>query len=268
MTSEPKGAAAFALKRRTTPFAADFAASDPFFLPIRALAREVAALAQDRGELFPSPATLDAVLSPLAGVHFQVSQPKPRRSRTPVPKDMYDASIVEHGVVPTRPGSWHDLLNALVWGAFPRAKRALHAAQLTLVRARVDPHTGRMAGARAKEHDALALLDEGGAIVLLEGARPPFNTELPQSTQELAARIRQGTARMLVFGHALYETMVYGGAHTTARAQVHTVTQLPQGLSAELAVADTLFAQALVAGAIPHEGVLPRLDVRAVLSLV
>jgi len=246
--------------RRTTPFAPEFATQDPFFLPIRSLAQEVAARAAAERELFPSPATLDAVLAERAGVRFQAALPKPRRRRGRAPKDMYDASIVEGGVVPTRAGSWHDLLNALVWAAFPRSKRALHAAQLTMVRARLDPDTGRMDGARAREHDALALLDEGGAVVLLRDG------ELPGDSSQLGARVRERSASVLVFGHALYETMVYGGTHTTARAQVHTVSDLPHELPAQLALADALFEGALVGREIPDESVLPRLDVRAVLG--
>jgi hypothetical protein len=246
--------------RRTTPFAPEFATHDPFFLPIRSLAQEVAAYSAAENEAFPSPATLDAVLAHRAGVRFQAALPKPRRRRGRAPKDMYDSSIVEAGVVPTRPGSWHDLLNALVWAAFPRSKRALHAAQLSMVRERLDPHTGRMEGARARAHDALALLDEGGAVVLLRGGG------LPGDSSELSARVRDRSAAVLVFGHALYETMVYGGTHTTARAQVHTVHDLPGELPVQLALADALFEGAIVGRAIPDEGVLPRLDVRAVLG--
>src|SRR5688572_10313573 len=40
------------------------------------------------------------------------------------------------GTVPTRPDNLHDLMNALVWARFPRAKHALCARQVALARAR------------------------------------------------------------------------------------------------------------------------------------
>ena len=38
----------------------------------------------------------------------------------------YEERIFRTGEVATRPGSWHDLFNALAWLAFPRAKAALN----------------------------------------------------------------------------------------------------------------------------------------------
>jgi hypothetical protein len=40
----------------------------------------------------------------------------------------YESHILETGLVPTRPDTWHDVLNALVWLRFPRFKAALNAA--------------------------------------------------------------------------------------------------------------------------------------------
>lgn len=94
---------------------------------------------------------------------------------------MYDARIVNEGVVPTREGSWHDLMNALVWATFPRAKKALHTRQHGLVRVAQPGESLR----RPRELDALALLDEGGVAVTKDGAR-------------------------IVFGHAIYEGYVLG----------------------------------------------------------
>lgn len=94
---------------------------------------------------------------------------------------MYDARIVNEGVVPTREGSWHDLMNALVWATFPKAKKALHTRQHGLVRVAEPGESLR----RPRELDALALLDEGGVAVLRDGSR-------------------------VVFGHAIYEGYVLG----------------------------------------------------------
>lgn len=149
--------------------------------PFVTLAKAIAALG--RHETFPEPEAIDVALSPLAGVRFVRQAPLPRRRRrggraAREPSAMYDARIVNEGVVPTRAGSWHDLMNALVWATFPRAKRALHARQHLLV---VPAKPGESLR-RPRELDALALVDEGG--VVLSGGR------------------------QLVFGHAIYEGLV------------------------------------------------------------
>src|SRR5262245_4272689 len=52
------------------------------------------------------------------------------------PASLYEVRIVERGEIPTRPRNAHDLLNALVWAAFPRAKLALARALATVQRER------------------------------------------------------------------------------------------------------------------------------------
>ena len=59
-------------------------------------------------------------------VRFEPPAAKPCCWRAPA-NERYDARIALERVVPTRARSWHDLLNALVWATFPRAKLALHA---------------------------------------------------------------------------------------------------------------------------------------------
>jgi hypothetical protein len=90
-------------------------------------------------------------------------------------KRLYDDRIVNDGAVSTRDGSWHDFLNALVWATFPLAKSALHRRQHGIV----------VPGApkRTPEGDALAMLDEGGVFLL---------------------------PRRVVFGHAIFESLVLG----------------------------------------------------------
>lgn len=80
------------------------------------------------------------------------------RFAPPHPADpYYEVHLYETGLVSTRPKSLHDLLNALVWLAFPRTKariNALHAAEIP-----------RESGRRGRKRDLLTLLDEGGVIV-------------------------------------------------------------------------------------------------------
>jgi hypothetical protein len=92
---------------------------------------------------------------------------------------LYEVRIVERGEIPTRPRNLHDLLNALVWAAFPRAKLALTRRLAAIQRARA---AGRatLPPARSREHDRLAMVDEGG-LVCVAGSAP------------------------WIFGHALYE---------------------------------------------------------------
>lgn len=108
---------------------------------------------------FPTVEEIDRALSPAAGVHFETASARPRRG--PRPTSNYDARIAE-GFVPTRAENLHDLMNAIVWAAFPRSKRAVHALQLGFVRASENLAT------RTGAHDTLAMLDEGG--VLFAGA--------------------------------------------------------------------------------------------------
>lgn len=87
------------------------------------------------------------------------------------------------GAVPTRANNLHDLLNALVWARFPRAKRALCARHLRLARARERTPAGQQR-LRTREQDAAAMLDEGGMLL--------------------------GPTTRAVFGHAVLEDAVLG----------------------------------------------------------
>ncbi len=111
---------------------------------------------------------------------------------------MYDARIAREGCVPTRPGSWHDLMNALVWATFPLAKRALHERQHGLVVPAAPGESAR----RPRELDTLALLDEGGLVVV---ALAPLEDE-----DALVSAVARHQATALVFGHAIYEGIVLG----------------------------------------------------------
>jgi hypothetical protein len=57
----------------------------------------------------------------------------------------YETHILHTGQVPTRPDTWHDVLNALVWLRFPRFKAALNAAHGEAIPQR--PTAGAAAGA-------------------------------------------------------------------------------------------------------------------------
>jgi Protein of unknown function (DUF3025) len=179
---------------RTAPFDPRFLERSPLFWPVAPAAR---ALLEPRttgaSPDFPPVQSLGRVFGRdgrEAPVRFVPAAPRPRRGRRPQTIDLcalYDARITLDGVVPTRARSWHDLMNALVWGTFPLAKRALHARQHRAIAARVAPGAVRLPPTRTRELDALALLDEGG--VVLPGG---------------------DVARAIVFGHAIYESLALG----------------------------------------------------------
>jgi hypothetical protein len=122
-------------------------------------------------------------------------------------EDRYEPRCYLQGEVQTREENWHDLLNALVWLAFPAAKRAInsrHYAALTAVQG-MD-----LASERGAVGDMNTLLDESGVIV------PCADDSLAESLRnfdwhELFWRRRGDLGRSMdfyIFGHGLYEKML------------------------------------------------------------
>jgi hypothetical protein len=170
---------AIASLRQAARWRPDFVSASPWLEVLAAPAALLADL-QD----WPTVQELDARLHALAGVRFQRQPPRPRFG--PAPR-VYDAAIVTEHVVLTRARSWHDLLNALVWARFPRAKAQLHARQHRVL----TTHLPSRGDARGRQGDALAMLDEGG--VLYTDAGP------------------------LLFGHGLAEGLILGSERLVAR---------------------------------------------------
>jgi hypothetical protein len=113
--------------------------------PLHASVATAAACLRDC-PVWPSLATLDARIAPRTvraggaapGVRF-VDDPgrsrRPRRGGERTLDSLYDGRIALRREVPTRSTDWHDLLNALVWASFPRAKWQLLAEWQPLARA-------------------------------------------------------------------------------------------------------------------------------------
>lgn len=177
-----------------------------------------------------------------APVRFESQPPRPRARRRRAPEGPgYDERICEAGVVPTRRHSWHDLFNALVWVTFPRAKAALHARQLRAQRASGD------GARRTREQDALALLDEGGVVMLcaeatLDAVRAALDA---RDVDAVAARTAAGQTLGVVYGHAVLEHLALEGP--AVRALVHPVAcdRIPAAAAACVAMADAGLAEAL-----------------------
>jgi hypothetical protein len=218
-------------------WSATFCEKSALFWPIAPAARTLAGF--DR---WPDAEELTRALA-AAPVRFELAAPRPRRGRASAPTSGYDARITEERTVPTRARSWHDLLNALVWATFPCAKTALHARQHRLIAQRAGDD-GRVPSARSPEQDAVAMLDEGGLILLctpakrveIEGALAGTG----EASHEVVRRaVEGGVACPVLFGHALYEGLAcsWGGVVRAAGYVVET-NELSEDTAARVAVAD------------------------------
>ncbi len=134
-------------------------------------------------------------------VRFELAPVKRRRPQGQLidRSTLYDAVIVQRRVVPTRPRMWHDYLNALVWASFPKSKLALHGRQHRAIERWIPEGATQLPNARTRELDALALVDEGGILLLDRG---------------------DGHTSAVLFGHALFEGLVLGQRAMVARAVI------------------------------------------------
>lgn len=108
----------------------------------------------------------------------------------------FDALIAETSSIPTRAGSFHDLLGALVWLHFPALKTEIHRVQLAAAKR-----------ARGPRENAATHLDESGTLVISTDVRV---FEAIAGLQWRALFLEQraefaGSARCLAFGHGLLD---------------------------------------------------------------
>ena len=167
-------------------------------------------------------------------------------------EDQYEARIYLKGEVPLRPANWHDLMNALVWLTFPRAKAALNARHYRALQQQ------RAAGAlnRGPTQDALTLFDEGGLIVAaaddsLLGMLRAF------SWKELFWHSRARVVsqmRFYPFGHALYEKALRPFPGITGHALLFSVDRgfLECGMDEQTARLDAMLEARLLDAACWH----------------
>ena len=112
----------------------------------------------------------------------------------------YETHILHTGLVPSRPDTWHDVLNALVWLRFPRFKSALNAAHGAAIALETDSRRGR-------RRDALTVLDESGVwVISRDPALPEWLAGRAWQALFWEARSRvEADMRFVVVGHALLE---------------------------------------------------------------
>jgi hypothetical protein len=205
-------------------------APQPTFEAFRELLAELAAFAEfpDAAMLGHWVETARAADAPdLEPLTFVELLPKPRRAKRGAVElgGLYDARITCSGEVPCLRQSYHDLFNALMFKAFPRAKRALHARQYQALTGWAQSGAEQLPGRRTREQDALTLFDEGGSVVIcptqLEadfagGARLPLAA--PGAVSEV-----------VLFGHAIFEHLSEGRVGLRSSARVLFVPEVVRG---------------------------------------
>jgi Protein of unknown function (DUF3025) len=193
------------------PWVTHFEQKSWLFAPFREMCRELGAF-----EAWPTTADYTELVRrirlerglELPPLSFQPMQKKPRRQkRGPVViEELYDGSIALRGAVPCLNESYHDLFNAIVFAALPRAKYALHSRQFRALNERVVPGSLRLPEVRTREQDALTVFDEGGSVLVVETS---LYATLASAREPVAIGDLPGV-ELVTFGHALLEHAFYG----------------------------------------------------------
>lgn len=235
------------------------------FWPVRA----AAALFAEATD-WPSVLELSSALAPQMAMRLQLQAPLSAAQRRQLQgqlKDagsLYEGQVVLQGQVPTRARSWHDFFNALVWASFPQAKRVLSQRLFAAIKRWLPQPVLRLPGVRSREQDTLAMLDEGGLLVLCSAAAAAAAQAAigGGSAAQLAVLLQQDEACTLIFGHALYEHLVVSRAaaeharHTGQPAPAELIVragavllvaagELPRGQVERRQLADALLAEKL-----------------------
>ena len=146
--------------------------------------------------------------------------------------EAYEAFIYRTGQVPTRDGL-HDFFNGLAWLLFPQTKRRLnqlHVAQIA--RTGIQP-------VRGPARDALTVFDENAAF--LQAPDALWEALATKDWQCLFVTLRPlwREARLVLFGHALLETLVHARKPITAhvyraRAASNSIADLDRWMAGDL----------------------------------
>jgi Protein of unknown function (DUF3025) len=140
----------------------------PFFALSTAEEAVFAGLPLDRLRSYTDWPTIEALnqaFSSEADVQFELQKKSRYRQKLLNAEQDYNGRITREGRVPTRAHNLHDLMNVLVWAAFPQSKRRIHQLQYEELQKQLA--TGSTV--RSAVRDRLSMIDEGG--VLLHGER-------------------------------------------------------------------------------------------------
>ena len=125
------------------------------------------------------------------------------------PGEAYERYIFNSGQCPTREGL-HDFFNGLCWMRFPQTKQKLNQLQAFEIAA------AGVAPLRGPVRDALTVFDENAAF--LSAPQPLWDALIAKDWQQLFVGLRPlwQQARLVLFGHALLEKLVYPRKPITA----------------------------------------------------
>jgi Protein of unknown function (DUF3025) len=149
--------------------------------------------------------------------------------------EAYERYIFNSGQCPTREGL-HDFFNGLCWMRFPQTKQRLNQLQVAEIAA------SGVAPLRGPVRDALTVFDENAALLLA----PPllWDALMARHWQRLFVNLRPlwQQARLVLFGHALLEKLVYARKPITAhvyQAQpaINSIAELDQWIAGDLSAA-------------------------------
>ncbi len=114
----------------------------------------------------------------------------------------FERRIVEQNELIVRPNNLHDTVNALVWHAFPKTKRAISDAHVALGAAAT-------ANGRPRRRDILTLFDEAGALIISQRSDLRALHEAHEwkrlFVEHRAHFIRD--CRVILFGHGTLEQL-------------------------------------------------------------
>lgn len=164
----------------------------------------------------------------------------------------YEQFVYAQAQCPTR-DNLHDLFNGLCWIKFPQAKRHLNAVQAAHIAAQ------GIGAQRGPVRDAVTVFDENGA--LLDAPQPLWDALLAHDWRRLFVDLRPlwREARLVIFGHALLEKLIYprkglvahiwcaGSASKNIATRGDADPQRSGGISADAALAEQL-TPAVLAG--------------------
>lgn len=122
----------------------------------------------------------------------------------------YEPRCYLNGEVQTRTDNWHDLLNALVWLTFPKAKRVINARHYQALTQNMDSHASGdfpRSSQRGAVRDMSTLFDESGVVVACaeeELGKLLCDFRWRELFWQRREQVREQMGFFL-FGHGLYE---------------------------------------------------------------
>jgi hypothetical protein len=135
----------------------------------------------------------------------------------------YEPRCYLKGEVPTREHNWHDLLNALVWPTFPKAKAAINARHYQALMGASENTPSQRGAVR----DMNTLFDESGVVVVcadagLEALLRDFRWK--ELFWQRRGQVQAGM-EFYLFGHGLYEKAMHPYLGLTGQGLVLAVEQ-------------------------------------------